>query len=38
MIDLNLKPKQEHEEPIGMVIVYVLPFVLVFFALFIRGL
>ena len=38
MIDLNLKPKQEADEPVGMVIVYVLPFVMVFFVLFIRGL
>ena len=38
MIDLNLKPKQEQEEPVGMVIIYVLPFVLVFFVLLIRGL
>ena len=38
MIDMNLKPKQEQEEPVGMIIIYVLPFVMVFFTLFIRGL
>lgn len=38
MIDLNLKPKQETDEPIGKIILYFLPIVLVFFALFIRGL
>ena len=38
MIDLNLKPKQEQEEPVGMIIIYFLPIVLVFFALLIRGL
>jgi len=40
MIDLNLKPKQEHEgdEPAGTIILALMPFVLVFYILLIRGL
>ena len=38
MIDLNQKQKQEADEPIGKIILYFLPIVLVFFMLFIRGL
>lgn len=38
MIDLNQKTKKETDEPIGKIILYFLPFVLVFFTLFIRGL
>lgn len=39
MIDLNLKPKQiEQDEPIGKVIICLMPFVLVFVAMVFRGL
>ena len=38
MIDLNLKPKQETDEPVGKIIIFVLPIILVFFVLLIRGL
>lgn len=38
MIDLNQKPKQEADDPVGKIILYFLPIMLVFFTLFIRGL
>ena len=33
MIDLNLPKKQQEEEPLGMIIIGVLPFVMAFVAL-----
>ena len=38
MIDLNKKRKSKADDPVGKIILYVLPIVLVLFALLIRGL
>ena len=38
MIDLNLKPKQKEEEPIGMIILTLIPFAVLFLALLEWGL
>lgn len=38
MIDLNLKPKQQDDEPLGMIILALMPFAALFWALIERGL
>ena len=38
MIDLNLKPKKQDEEPLGMIILGLMPFAALFWALIEMGL
>lgn len=38
MIDLNLKPKQQDEEPLGLIVLGLIPFAVLFWALIEMGL
>lgn len=38
MIDLNMKPKKQDEEPLGMIILGLMPFVIAFVVLIEAGL